>query len=347
MKNHSLKLFLTLFGFFLLLASSQVSGQATSAQYLNAANQFYSSKDYVKATQYYRAAVQVDPNNAAAYQGLGNCQYAQGQKADALASYDKSLALNPNNPSLVSFDQSLRAQLGSAPPLPAQPAVSSGSSGIAQDVIASPSNSYTAPGAQEPAPNDPNNPAESNSWTAGHSNERNNVDIFLGPVFYNGQTGFGLGSTYNFPVDKNFEIGIGSNLYFFSSSTTDQYGYTATDIQFFTEGLLLGKYFFGKKKDIRPFAFGGGGLDMVVGITTGSGGYSGSNFGFDPMLQFGGGVSIPLGETAYFFVQAKISLVFGGVNSSTSSNPYGPPQTSSGGGSTSYIPLEAGFSIPL
>jgi tetratricopeptide (TPR) repeat protein len=342
MKNHSLKLFLL--SALVWLASSQAFSQATAAQYLSAANNFYGQKNYSQATLYYRAAIQVDPNNAAAYQGLGSCQYAQGQKADALASYDRSLALNPNNSQLASFAQSLRAQLGASAPPPSQPSASNGSGGIAQDVLASPSNAYTVPDAQPVVPNNPNNPNESNTWTAGHSHDRNNVDIFVGPVFYNGQTGFGLGSTYNFPIDKNFEVGIGSNLYFFSSSYTDIYGYNYTNIQFFTEGLLLAKYLFGNKKDIRPFAFGGGGLDAIVGLNTGNSGYSGSSFGFDPMLQFGGGVNIPLGDTAAFFVQAKISLAFGGVNSSTSSSGS---QTSSGGGSFSYIPLEAGFSLPL
>lgn len=328
MKNHSLKffLFLALVG----MTASRSFSQATAAQYLSAANNFYGQKNYSQAVLYYRAAIQKDPNNAAAYQGLGNSQYAQGQKAEALASYDKSLALNPNNPQLVSFDQTLRAQLGTAPPLPSQQTASNSSSGIAQDVLASPSNSYTVPDAQPVTPNDPNNPNESNTWTAGHSHDRNNVDMFLGPVFYNGQTGFGLGSTYNFPIDKNFEVGLGSNLYFFSTSYTDFYGYSYTNMEFFTEGLLLAKYLFGDKKDIRPFAFGGGGLDMIVAFDNGSSGYSSSSsFAFDPMLQVGGGVNVPLGTSAAFFVQAKISLVFGN------------------GGSTSYIPLEAGFSLPM
>ncbi|HVZ79961.1 MAG TPA: tetratricopeptide repeat protein [bacterium] len=342
MKNHSLKSFFFAIVALLGMAASQARAQATANQYLTAANQFYNQKNYTQAAVYYRAAAQVDPNNAVAYQGLGSCQYAQGQKAEALASYERSLVLNPNNPPLANFVQSLRAQVGTSPA--AQYPASSGSSGIAQDVLASPSNAYAVPGAQEAVPNNPNNPNESNSWTAGHSHDRNNVDIFLGPVFYSGMTGFGLGSTYNFPIDNNFEVGIGSNLYFFSQTLNDQYGYSYTNIQFFTEGLLLAKYLFGNKKDIRPFAFGGGGLDALVGLNTGSNGYGGSSFGFDPMLQLGGGVNIPLGTSAAFFLQGKISLVFGGINSSTSSSGT---QTSGGGGSFSYIPLEAGFSLPL
>ncbi len=273
-----------------------------------------------------------------------------GQKPDALASYDKSLALNPQNPQLVSFDQALRAQLGSAPPPPSNSPNSSGNaSGIAQDVLSSPNNAYTAGDTQTaaPAPNDPNNPAESNSWTAGHSHDRNLVDVNLGVAFYGGETGFGLGSTYYFPVSRNFSIGLGSNVYFFSSSYPTLYG-NITNLQFFTEGLLLGKYSFGQK-GIRPYLFGGGGLNALIGLTTGGSGYSsGSSFGFDPMLAFGGGVSIPLGEEAAFFIQAKISLVFGGINSSTTYNPYtGTNQTTTTGGSLSYVPVEAGFTLPM
>jgi tetratricopeptide (TPR) repeat protein len=98
---------------FLALSGSAFAA-ATSQQYLDAGNQFYRAKDMSKAVQYYKAAIQVDPNNAAAHQSLGSAYYSMGQKSEALAEYQKALAINPNNPQLSSFVQTLQSQ-GVAP----------------------------------------------------------------------------------------------------------------------------------------------------------------------------------------------------------------------------------------
>src|ERR1019366_7772031 len=100
------------------------SGFAQSAaQYIAAGNQYYAAKDYVKGAQYYQAATQADPNSAAAFQGLGNCEYVQGHNTEALAAYEKALNLNPNNAQLSSFVQGLSAKVGASAPAP--PATSS------------------------------------------------------------------------------------------------------------------------------------------------------------------------------------------------------------------------------
>jgi tetratricopeptide (TPR) repeat protein len=91
---------------------------ATAQDYISAGNQFYQAKDLNKAVLYYKAAVQMDPNNAAAHQSLGSAYYGLGQKPEALAEYQKSLAINPNNPQLSSFVQTLQAQVGSTPSMP-------------------------------------------------------------------------------------------------------------------------------------------------------------------------------------------------------------------------------------
>jgi hypothetical protein len=54
----------------------------------------------------------LNPNNAQAYQGLGNCYYALGRKADALSFYQRASALQPSNTQLAQFVQNLRAQVG-------------------------------------------------------------------------------------------------------------------------------------------------------------------------------------------------------------------------------------------
>lgn len=102
---------------------------ATADQYFQYGNKLYMAKDYANAAKYYQAAVQMNPNNAQAYQVLGNCYLLTNQKAQALAAYEKSLALNPSNPQLAAYVQNLRNQLGAAAPAAAQPSATTADSG--------------------------------------------------------------------------------------------------------------------------------------------------------------------------------------------------------------------------
>jgi len=95
---------------------------ATAEQYYQYGNRYYAAKNYNYAARYYYAAVKTNPNLAPAYQGLGNCYLLMGRKAEALGYYEKALAINPNNPQLSSYVNSLRSQVGSAAPAAAAPA---------------------------------------------------------------------------------------------------------------------------------------------------------------------------------------------------------------------------------
>src|ERR1700677_4036423 len=101
----------------LILAVSstiKVQAQGVSAdQYVAAGQQLLKSNNYTQAAQYFLAAAKVDPNNGAAYQGLGNCYYMGGRKSDALVYYQKALTLQPGNTQLAQFVQNLQAQLHS------------------------------------------------------------------------------------------------------------------------------------------------------------------------------------------------------------------------------------------
>ncbi len=88
---------------------------ATADQYYQYGNRFYQAKDFVNAAKYYQAATQLNPNLVQAHQALGNCLYMQGKKAEALAEYQKTLALNPNNAQLAAYVNNLKAQVGTAP----------------------------------------------------------------------------------------------------------------------------------------------------------------------------------------------------------------------------------------
>lgn len=77
---------------------------------LQMANQAMMSKDYNTAMQDYQAAINANPNSAAAYQGLGTCYYYMGQKDQAINAYEKAVALDPSDTRLQAFIQKLKGQ---------------------------------------------------------------------------------------------------------------------------------------------------------------------------------------------------------------------------------------------
>ena len=103
--------------FFFILVVFSISSTvfaATSWEYYQAGMRLYNQHEYAEATRYFQAAVDADPNNWQAYQGLGMSDYAQGDKAGAKQAFDRSLTVHPNNPQLARFDESLES--GPLPP---------------------------------------------------------------------------------------------------------------------------------------------------------------------------------------------------------------------------------------
>lgn len=82
---------------------------ATSWEYYQAGMRLYNRQDYTQAERYFQAAIAEDPGNWQAYQGLGLCQYAQGDRASAKQAFDQSLQIHPDNAQLAKFDESLGA----------------------------------------------------------------------------------------------------------------------------------------------------------------------------------------------------------------------------------------------
>jgi hypothetical protein len=103
------------------ISSAAVWGQATSDVYYQWGNKLYAQGSYDTSIKYYKAAVQVDPQNWKAYQALGSCEYHLGQKDQAIQDFNQSLALNPNNPPLQNFVNQISG--GSA--VPQAPAMAS------------------------------------------------------------------------------------------------------------------------------------------------------------------------------------------------------------------------------
>jgi tetratricopeptide (TPR) repeat protein len=95
-----------------------VGAQAHSSnEYYHAGLNLYSGKDYDKAIQYFAAAIKLDPQNAAAYQGRGNCFYAKADYTDALQDYRQVQQLRPS-PQINQFIERIQAKMGSASSAP-------------------------------------------------------------------------------------------------------------------------------------------------------------------------------------------------------------------------------------
>jgi len=80
----------------------------SSAEALAKASEAMTQKDYNAALVNYQAAITLDPQSAAAYQGVGNCYYYLGNKPAAVGAYEKALALDPANTQLAAFLEALK-----------------------------------------------------------------------------------------------------------------------------------------------------------------------------------------------------------------------------------------------
>jgi tetratricopeptide (TPR) repeat protein len=109
-------------------ATVQAQG-ASADQYVASGQQLLNAKNYTQAAQYYYAALKIDPNNFAAYQGLGNCYYLSGRKSDALTFYQRALSIQPSNAQLAQFVQNLQGQVSGGA------AAAPGSMGLAADPL--------------------------------------------------------------------------------------------------------------------------------------------------------------------------------------------------------------------
>ena len=122
-----------------LLSLTTAACAYTAADYTNAGLQFYAAKNYVQAVPYFTAALGMDPSDKRALQGRANSYYFSGKYQEALADYEKLLAVNPSGP-VSQFVQALSAKMGSAAPAAAAGVSLSGpgSSGGAPAGVSSP-----------------------------------------------------------------------------------------------------------------------------------------------------------------------------------------------------------------
>ncbi len=125
-----LRLFLIVLG----LSIPAAVFSATAAEYYNAGLTLNQQGKSDLALQYFDAAIQTDPTHWQAYMAKGTCQYQMGNKEGALASFEKSLALHPDNASLEQFVATMK------------------SSGVVAATSTQPATTAAAPAAKKAAP---------------------------------------------------------------------------------------------------------------------------------------------------------------------------------------------------
>ncbi len=88
----------------LIFSFAPLMAQATSPEdYYNAGLDLMKQKDYEKAVQYFRAAVDQRPDYWQAYQFLGEAYYQDANRTEAVVAMRESLRLHPHNPDLEKF----------------------------------------------------------------------------------------------------------------------------------------------------------------------------------------------------------------------------------------------------
>jgi len=78
------------------------TGGSSEADY-QVSVKLYNARDYDGSWRSAASSLKANPRHWQSWQMIGNCQFAKGDKAGALASYRYALQLNPDNPSLKSF----------------------------------------------------------------------------------------------------------------------------------------------------------------------------------------------------------------------------------------------------
>ncbi len=121
-----LPVILLLFSFFTWNANPCLGAETTDKNFQAGLN-FFQEKQYIQAIDSFKTAIKLDPGNWTAYVYLGNCYYFTHRGPEAVAAYDRALALHPD-PKLQGFADSIRKATpnpgSSASPPSINPAIS-------------------------------------------------------------------------------------------------------------------------------------------------------------------------------------------------------------------------------
>ncbi|SRR5665213_260287 len=95
---------------FIGLTTGFAFSQNTAADDYAAGVKLYGTKDYSGALQDFEAGAKLEDHSAHIFQGIGNCYFYLQRYPEAIAAFEKSLTINPNNTQLASFVESLKAK---------------------------------------------------------------------------------------------------------------------------------------------------------------------------------------------------------------------------------------------
>ncbi len=248
------------------------AAQDQAAAYYQAANVAYTGKDYDAAMANYQEAIEMDATLWQAYQGMGNCFYAQGQKQSALVDYQKSLDLNPNNPQLVAFAQSLREQIGAPPPAPISQTTSQTASLTATRVAAS---------------------AGHFTWGIGLAG------AIPGTNGSDETVGFGVNGNVGYAFDENLAILLEVDGLVFPTTDPE---FTSLETDVFP---AIQYTFTSPGSTVHPFVFGGIGLNDNIAEYDYYYGESETFSQTEPLLAIGGGLDFFIANKLDLVVKAK------------------------------------------
>lgn len=287
----------------------------TAADYVNAGQQFYQARNYQQALQYFNAAVQKDPNNAAALQGRANYYYAQGQYQQALSDNQRAQLLQ-TSPQLASFIQTLQAKVGTASSLSAT--ADNALPGIPAEP--SPPPGLPAPGGKPANPSPKKMELVLGLVGCFVVDGLYGGDYFVNPTslippappgFEKG--GYGAEAGFYFLVVPQFFLGANIGNYFFNTGQRDVVN--RNNLMF----LGSAKFSFGGT-DAKPFLEGGLGCTYMTLSGVFSAGFSGTTITQDmpavsflcPIAQIGLGLEFPVGQDTDFCVETKCRMFFFG-----------------------------------
>jgi tetratricopeptide (TPR) repeat protein len=105
MKNQNA---ISLIALFLFLSPVALLAQ-TAQDYQDLGNAVYQKGLYAKAVDYYKQAVQANPNDWQSYEDMGDAYMKMNDNSDALTAYQKSLQINSNNSAVQAQVNSLQS----------------------------------------------------------------------------------------------------------------------------------------------------------------------------------------------------------------------------------------------
>lgn len=295
----------------LVLASKTFAQDDPAKVALLQGNQYYQAQNYVEAEKSLLSAIQLNANYPAAHQLLGNVYYAEGRKAEALAEYQKTLALQPDNASLKAFVDSQQSAMAAAPSAPA---------------TAAPTAAPTAMATAMPMTVETNSNLDKGHPIVGaYGGLALPISGFTSSAYVTYGLGGGGGIYAGAAFDRHFSVALklaDYNIPYTIAGYSYYYGFSKVTVAPVNDGIqqfevmTSGRYAF-LDSGVRPF------------VTIGMGAYIGLDTGLQeastaPMFEGGLGVTVPLSPQWDVFAEFDYDVVLnvsGGYDYSVSYMP--------------------------